>query len=81
MTETTTKDETKDIKNKEGMRLYLALMKAKGTMVGEYAASIKRTGGLLTTSMTYAYEKGLNDFLKLLAKETSNEKSLQKQEN
>jgi hypothetical protein len=43
-------------------------------MTNEYRALIRPTGGLLTTSMVYAYNKGIQDSIKLLLKENTNVK-------
>lgn len=43
-------------------------------MVREYKTLIGHTGGLLATSMSYAYNKGLSDALKLILKEMENGK-------
>lgn len=61
---------------KEKQRLLILLHKEAPAMVADYKSMIRHTGGLLTTSMTYAYSKGLNDALKLLTKDTTNEKSV-----
>ena len=49
-------------------------------MVEEYRALIKHTGGMLTAPMGFAYAKGINDTLKLIAKENIDE-TMAKEEN
>lgn len=53
----------------EGMRLAELLFKRIPIMRGDYKALLQGKGGLLTASMTHAYNKGLNDALKLILKE------------
>lgn len=53
--------------------LYTQLMKKSFHMVTEYKELIKHTGGLLNASMGFAYAKGINDTLKLIAKENIDE--------
>ena len=53
----------------EGMRLAEMLFKRTTIMVGDYRTLLQGKGGLLTASMTSAYNKGLSDALKLILKE------------
>lgn len=53
--------------------LYTAIMKKSFHMVTEYRTLIKHTGSLMTASMGFAYAKGINDTLKLIAKENIDE--------
>ena len=53
--------------------LYTQIMKKSFHMVTEYRQLIKHTGGMLTASMGFAYAKGINDTLKLIAKENIDE--------
>jgi hypothetical protein len=73
MSEDTKPIEVPDIASKEQERLILKLVSNQAKMAADYKNTIKRTGGLLTTSMTFAYAKGLQDALKLLTKDTTNE--------
>lgn len=59
-----------DLVKQEKERLLVLVLKNRAKMVSDYKNTIRHTGGLLTTSMTYAYSKGINDILKLLTKET-----------
>lgn len=56
----------------EKERILMLLLSNSARMTSEYRMLIKKTGGLLTTSMVYAYSKALNDVIKLL---TQNEES------
>ena len=53
----------------EGERLAQTLFKAIPSMAADYKILIKHTGGMLSSSMAFAYSKGLNDALKLIMKE------------
>lgn len=53
----------------EALRLVTVLHEQIPTMVSEYKILIKHAGGMLSSSMSYAYAKGLSDALKLLTKE------------
>lgn len=59
-------------KQSEGMRLAELLFKRTPIMTGDYQSLLQGKGGLLTASMTHAYNKGLNDALKLILKEMDN---------
>lgn len=54
---------------KEKQRLVTLILTKAINMTNDYKSTIKHTGGLLTSSMTYAYSKGINDIVKLLTKE------------
>lgn len=64
-----------ETKPKEGSELVEKLFKRIPYMVSDYRQLIKHTGGLTTVSMGHAYQKGLNDALKLLIKEMNNGKN------
>jgi nitrate reductase NapAB chaperone NapD len=66
-------EETDKAISKERERLILKLVSNSAHMAADYKNTIKHTGGLLTASMVYAYSKGLNDALKLLTKEDTND--------
>lgn len=66
--------ETKDAATVEKERLLVLLLSNSARMAAEYRNLIKSTGGLLTSSMVYAYSKGLNDALKLLTQDTKEKK-------
>lgn len=68
--QTGTRDDIADAVSAERERLILKLVSNSASMASDYRNTIKKTGGLLTQSMTYAYSKGLNDALKLLTKDT-----------
>lgn len=53
----------------ESQLLVEKLFKRIPYLVSDYRQLIKHTGGMMTASMGYAYQKGLNDALKLLIKE------------
>lgn len=63
----TQKEETTP-EQKEQIRLVTELLKNRDSMVAEYRALIKHSGGLLTNSMVFAYSKGINDTIKLASK-------------
>lgn len=63
---------------KEKERILTLLLSKAAPMASDYRQLIKHTGGLIETSMTYAYSKGIQDVIKLLIKEGTNEKSVQK---
>ncbi len=67
----------KEAAKAERMRLSKLLFDKSLYMTAEYKTLIKHTGGLVSSSMGYAYSKGLNDALKLLLKEGNNEESVQ----
>lgn len=58
----------------ERSRILALLLKEQLPMVAKYKVLIKHTGGMLETSMGYAYSKGLNDVFKLIAKGAEDEK-------
>lgn len=68
--------EAKDPAQVEKERLLVLLLKNAVSMTSSYKQSIAHTGGLLTSSMTYAYSKGIQDTIKLLTKKDENEKSV-----
>lgn len=49
-------------------------------LTANYRHSIKQSGGLLTESMVFAYNRGINDAIKILTKELINEESVQKEQ-
>lgn len=57
----------------EKLRLVNLLFSKSQIMTADYKNTIKHTGGLLTSSMTYAYSRALADAVKLLTKD-NNEK-------
>lgn len=60
---------------------WMLLLKNRDSMTADYRNTIKHTGGLLTSSMAYAYSKGINDAMKLIQKEIiKNEKSVQSEQ-
>jgi hypothetical protein len=67
--------EEKSEAQKEKERILTFLFQAAQNMVSDYKNTIKHTGSVLTASMTYAYNKGVYDTIKLLAKEGNNEQS------
>lgn len=57
----------------ERVRLSEKLYKRVPFLSNDYKNLIKHTGGLLTSSMTYAYTKGLQDAVTFILKENNNE--------
>lgn len=53
----------------EKERLLMVILKNAGTMTQDYKNLINHTGGLLKSSMGYAYAKGIQDVIKLLTTE------------
>lgn len=53
----------------EKERLLILILKNAMPLTQDYKNLIKHTGGLLQTSMGYAYSKGIQDVIKLLTKE------------
>lgn len=74
--------EKKDTAKSEKERLLIVLLSNSGRLAAEYRTLIAHTGGLLTSSMVFAYTKGLNDALKLLTQDKgkTNEESVQAKE-
>ncbi len=65
------KEETKpNLTLLEKQRIVMLIITNGMRMTEDYKNTIKRTGGLLTSSMTYAYSKGIQDVIKLLTKES-----------
>lgn len=60
-------EKTPETKEKE--RILSLIYKNLNPMTTDYKNTIKHTGGLLTSSMTFAYARGIKDVLKLLTKE------------
>ncbi len=58
-----------EIRKQEKQRLLALVITKSHNMTMDYKNTIKHTGGLLTTSMGYAYSKGIQDIIKLLSKE------------
>lgn len=52
--------------NEERVRIMTVLMKERDAATSDYAHTIKRTGGLLSKSMAFAYSKGFSDAIKTL---------------
>lgn len=48
------------------------LFENKDKLVATYRQNVAYTGAYLSTSMAYAYAKGINDAIKLLIKENKN---------
>ncbi len=65
--------EVKEVDQAEAERLRLAtkLFKEMDFMSQQYKALIQHTGGLVTSSMVYAYSKGIQDVIKLILKENN----------
>lgn len=72
MSETATeiKENSDETLQKERTRLAELIFKKSDKMVAEYRALIQHTGGLLTSSMVYAYQKGIQDTIKTILKES-----------
>jgi hypothetical protein len=51
------------------LRIVANLYKEIPILVAEYKIQVKHTGGLLSTSMSFAYAKGLSDAIKQIQKE------------
>lgn len=68
------KEEIKKAVRAEKERLMTKLLKNTAGKAADYKNTIKHNGGLLTQSMVFAYQKGLNDAFKLLNKEDDNAK-------
>lgn len=62
-----------EIEKLEKNRLLQALVKETPKLVHTYKTVNKHTGGLLTASMAFAYERGLLDAIKTLTKENKGE--------
>lgn len=59
------------------------IMKVRGEapkLTSSYRQLIKNSGGLLTESMVFAYNRGINDIIKIITKELTNEKYVQKEQ-
>lgn len=54
---------------KEKERILAFLLGSAAKMTSDYKNTIRHTKSLLTSSMTFAYSKGIQDTIKLLAKE------------
>jgi ribonucleotide monophosphatase NagD (HAD superfamily) len=64
------KDSVKEDATKaERQRLTVLLLSNAARMSSDYKNTIKHTGGLLTSSMVFAYSKALNDAIKLITKD------------
>lgn len=59
----------KDLIGDEQLRLAAKLYNDAQFMTQQYKALIQHTGGLVTSSMVYAYSKGIQDAIKLILKE------------
>lgn len=68
---------TKDPAEVERLRLAKKLFDDSQFMAQQYKALIQHTGGLVTSSMVYAYGRGLQDAIKLILQE--NEKNVKKE--
>lgn len=60
----------------EKQRLLLLILSKKDHMTAEYKALVRHTGGLTCASMVIAYDKALNDVIKLLLKEKKDEETV-----
>lgn len=65
----TTETVDKDLAKAEKERILTLIFKNAMPLTQDYKNLIKHTGGLLQTSMSYAYSKGIQDVIKLLTKE------------
>lgn len=63
----------------EQTRLAELIFKRAPHMTAEYRVLLQHTGGLVSQSMTYAYNKGLQDAIKLILKESKT--NVQKDQN
>lgn len=63
----------------EQTRLAELIFKRAPHMTAEYCVLLQHTGGLVSQSMTYAYNKGLQDAIKLILKESKT--NVQKDQN
>lgn len=61
----------------EKQRLVVLILKKKDQMTAEYKALVRHTGGLTTASMIVAYDRAINDIIKLLLKEKRDETTVQ----
>lgn len=71
-TEEATKTDVEKAVTKERERILTQILKSSQDMALDYKNTIKHAGSLLTGSMTFAYSKGINDVLKLIAKGATN---------
>ena len=69
MTETKPALTPEEIQAKEKQRIVTLIVTKGLNMTQDYKNTIKYTGGLLSTSMGYAYSKGIQDVIKLITKE------------
>lgn len=53
---------------RENVKLLTQLLKRQQSAASDYRQLMKHTGGLIATSMTMAYSKGMNDTFKFVAK-------------
>ncbi len=70
------KEEIKKAVEAERVRILTLLVSNVGEKAAQYKALIKNTGGLLTQSMVFAYSKGFQESIKLITKDSANEKSV-----
>lgn len=72
--EKTHKEEIKKAVEAERVRILTLLVKNIADKAAQYKAHIRHTGGLLTQSMVFAYSKGFQESIKLITKESTDEK-------
>lgn len=63
-------NQEQDATSKERERILILILKNAAPMASDYRHMLKPVGGLMTSSMVYAYSKGIQDVLKLITKET-----------
>lgn len=66
------KDPIKEAVEKERVRLLTLVLKNQQDLVIRYKKRIHHAGGLLETSMGYAYSAAINDVFKLISKGEEN---------
>lgn len=59
--------------NKERIRIMTLILNESETMVTKYKKQMSYVGGMLSTSMSIAYAKGLSDAFKLITQENKDE--------
>lgn len=60
-----------DLAKAEKERILMMILKNASSMTEDYKNLIQYTGGLLKSSMGYAYAKGIQDIIRLLTTEGS----------
>lgn len=66
----------KDPATEERQRILQMLFRDKERMTVEFSKVVHYTGSLVTGSMKVAYSRAINDVIKLILKESTNEKSV-----